>query len=147
MNTFMNAMKNSANFTHTENGAITHKTTQSALLDMFAMGAAMRTRSDEDVILMFQKAYAENPVYALKCLFYIRDARGGQGERRFFRTVMHWLAIHYTEVARRNMKFIPEYGRYDDLYCLVGTPLEKEMFDFLKHEMVEGLEIVKTIKE
>lgn len=147
MNTFMNAMKNSANFTHTENGAITHKTTQSALLDMFAMGAAMRTRSDEDVILMFQKAYAENPVYALKCLFYIRDARGGQGERRFFRTVMHWLAIHYTEVARRDMKFIPEYGRYDDLYCLVGTPLEKEMFDFLKHEMVEGLEIVKTIKE
>lgn len=147
MNTFMNAMKNSANFTYTENCAITHKTTQSALLDMFAMGAAMRTRSDEDVILMFQKAYAENPVYALKCLFYIRDARGGQGERRFFRTVMHWLAIHYTEVARRNMKFIPEYGRYDDLYCLVGTPLEKEMFDFLKHEMVEGLEIVKTIKE
>lgn len=78
MNTFMNAMKNSANFTHTENGAITHKTTQSALLDMFAMGAAMRTRSDEDVILMFQKAYAENPVYALKCLFYIRDVRGGK---------------------------------------------------------------------
>lgn len=147
MNTFMNAMKNSTNFTHTENGAITRNTTKSALLDMFAMGAAMRTRSDEDVILMFQKAYVENPVYALKCLFYIRDARGGQGERRFFRTVMHWLAIHYTEVARRNMKFIPEYGRYDDLYCLVGTPLEKEMFDFLKHEMVEGLEIVKTIKE
>ena len=78
MNTFMNAMKNSANFTHTENGAIKRNTTQSALLDMFAMGAAMRTRSDEDVILMFQKAYAENPVYALKCLFYIRDARGGK---------------------------------------------------------------------
>ena len=69
MNKFMNGMTNATNFKFTENGAVTHKTTKSDLLDMFAMGAAMRTRSDEDVILMFRKAYQENPVYALKCLF------------------------------------------------------------------------------
>ena len=78
MNTFMNGLSNSSNFTFTENGALTHKTTKSDLLDMFAMGAAYRTRSDADVILMFRKAFAENPVYALKCLFYIRDVRGGK---------------------------------------------------------------------
>lgn len=78
MNTFLNALQNETNYTRTENGGITHKSTQSDLLDMFAMGAAMRNRSDEDVILMFRKAYAENPVYALKCLFYIRDVRGGK---------------------------------------------------------------------
>ena len=64
-NTFMNALKNEANYTFTENGAITHRTTKSDLLDMFALGGAMRKRSDEDVILMFRKAFAENPVYAL----------------------------------------------------------------------------------
>ena len=66
MNKFMNGMANATNYTYTENGAVTHKTTKSDLLDMFAMGAAMRTRSDEDVILMFRKAFKENPVYALK---------------------------------------------------------------------------------
>lgn len=78
MNAFINGLQNATNIGYTENGAIKRNTTNSALLDMFAMGAAMRTRSDEDVILMFRKAFAENPVYALKCLFYIRDIRGGK---------------------------------------------------------------------
>ena len=78
MNTFLNGLTNATNLTHTENGAITRRTTKSALLDMFAMGAAMRKRSDEDVILMFRNAFDENPTYALKCLFYIGDCRGGK---------------------------------------------------------------------
>lgn len=77
-NSLIRAMKQQNNYTLTENGGVTHKTTNSALLDMFGMGGAMRNRSEEDIILMFKKAYAENPVYALKCLFYIRDARGGK---------------------------------------------------------------------
>ena len=72
MNTLLNGMKAASNYTLTENGGITHKTTNSDLLDMFAMGAAMRNRSDEDVILMFQKAFAENAELAMKMLFYIR---------------------------------------------------------------------------
>ena len=78
MNILLSCLKNHSNFTYTENGAVTHKTTKSMLLDMFAMGAAMRNRSDNDVILMFKNAYEENPEYALKCLFYIRDVRGGK---------------------------------------------------------------------
>ena len=99
------------------------------------MGAAMRKRSDEDVILMFRKAYAENPVYALKCLFYIRDIRGGQGERRFFRVVLKDLVKQDVEAARRNLKHIPEFGRWDDLYIFVGTALEKEAFAFMKEQL------------
>ena len=45
---------------------------------MFALGAAMRNRPDDDVVLMFKKAYDENPEYALKCLFYLRDVIGGK---------------------------------------------------------------------
>ena len=134
-NTFMNALKNEANYTFTENGAITHRTTKSDLLDMFALGGAMRKRSEEDVILMFRKAFAENPVYALKCLFYLRDVRGGQGERRFFRLCMKDLAVKDTAAARRNMRHVPEFGRWDDLYLFVGTPLEKEMFVFMKEQL------------
>lgn len=136
MDKFLQGLVNETNFTYTENGGITHKTTKSDLLDMFAMGAAMRTRSDEDVILMFRKAYEENPTYALKCLFYIRDIRGGQGERRFFRLCIKDLAKNDKVAMRRNIPNIPEYGRWDDLYELINTPVEKDMWDFMKHQLV-----------
>lgn len=137
MNAFMNGLQNATNLTRTENGALTHKSTRSDLLDMFAMGGAYRKRSDEDVILMFRKAFAENPVYALKCLFYLRDARGGQGERRFFRVAMKDMATNANtvEAARRNIRNIPEFGRWDDLYIFVGTPLEKDAFAFIKEQL------------
>ena len=102
---------------------------------MFAMGAAYRTRSDSDVILMFRKAFAENPVYALKCLFYIRDVRGGQGERRFFRVAMHDLAIQDTDAVIRNIQYIPEFGRWDDLYALIDTPAEKAALNLIKDQL------------
>ena len=135
MNKFMNGLTNASNFAYTENGALTHKTTKSDLLDMFAMGAAYRTRSDSDVILMFRKAFAENPVYALKCLFYIRDVRGGQGERRFFRVAMRDLATQNTDAVIRNIQYIPEFGRWDDLYALVGTPAEKAALNLIKDQL------------
>ena len=135
MNKFMNGLQDGANFTYTENGGVTHKTTRSDLLDMFAMGAAMRARSDEDVILMFRKAFAENPEYALKCLFYIRDVRGGQGERRFFRVCMKDLAKRDPDSAKRNLGNIAEFGRWDDLYVFVGTPLEDAAFAIMKAQL------------
>ena len=134
-NKFLNGLTDSANFAYTENGAITHKTTKSDLLDMFALGGAYRNRSDADVILLFKNAYKENPVYALKCLFYLRDVRGGQGERRFFRVAMKWLANSDVEAARRNLKYVAEFGRWDDLYLFVNTALEKDAFEFMKNQL------------
>ena len=135
MNKFISGLTDATNIGYTENGAIKRNTTKSDLLDMFAMGGAYRTRSDEDVILLFKKAYAENPVYALKCLFYLRDVRGGQGERRFFRVCMKWLANYDTEAMRRNLRYVPMFGRYDDLYVFVGTTLEKDAFAFMKEQL------------
>lgn len=135
MNTFMNGLKNTANVIRTDNGAVAYKSTMSAVLDLFALGGAYRQRSDEDCIVLFRKAFAEDPVYALKCLFYLRDVRGGQGERRFFRLCMKDLARQNTDAARRNLQYVPEYGRWDDLYIFVDTPLEKEMFFFLKKQL------------
>ena len=70
-NTFMNGLKNSTNYDLTANGGLAHKSTLDAVYDMFAFGGAYRVRSDNDCIVLFQKAYLEDPTYALKCLFYI----------------------------------------------------------------------------
>lgn len=136
MSTLLNGMKNATNYTYTENGAMTHKSTMSSLLDLFAMGAAYRTRSDEDCIFLFKKAFDEDEVHALKCLFYLRDVRGGQGERRFFRVVTRWLADHQTEAMRRNLEFVPEFGRWDDLYEFIGTKLEENAFELMRKQLM-----------
>ena len=134
-NVFMNGLKNANNFAVTENGALTHKSTMDNLMDLFAMGAAYRTRSDEDCILLFKNAYLDNPTYALKCLFYIADCRGGQGERRFFRVCAKWLAKFDTEAMKRNLVHIPEYRRWDDLFVFIGTPLETDALNIVKHQL------------
>lgn len=136
MNNLLNGMKNATNYTYTENGALTHKTSMSGLLDLFGMGAAYRTRNDTDCIYLFKKAFDENPVYALKCLFYLRDIRGGQGERRFFRVVTHWMANNEVEVMRRNLQYVPEFGRWDDLYEFVDTKLENEAFELMRKQLM-----------
>lgn len=131
----LNALKKVTNYTRTENGAITHKSTLNKVLDMFAMGGACRSRSEEDICVMFDNAFKENETLALKCLFYLRDVRGGQGERRFFRTVLKYLANANPEAVRRNLEHIAEFGRWDDYYTLVDTPVEKEMWRLLKTQL------------
>lgn len=147
MNTFLNAMKQNDNYTLTENDAVTHKSTLNGLMDLFALGGAYRNRSDEDCITLFKAALDEDEVHALKCLFYLRDIRGGQGERRFFRVCMKWLANKHPDMVRRNLELIPFYGRYDDIYCLIGTPVENDMWRFLKHEVAEGLALCEALPD
>lgn len=139
MNTFMDSLIRTTNFTETENGAIAHKSTLNKIYDMFALGGAYRNRTDEDCILLFKNALEEDETLALKCLFYLRDIRGGQGERRFFRVCFNWLAKNYPEIARRNLINLAEYGRYDDLYCVVGTPVEKDMFALIKEQLEKDI--------
>lgn len=146
MNTFMDCLKKTTNFTYTENHALTHRTTESAVLDMFGQGAAYRNRSDDDCILLFKNAFEEDAELALKCLFWVRDVRGGAGERRYFRVCLKWLANQHPEIVRKNISNIVEYGRYDDLYCLVDTPLEEEMFSYIKNEINIGLDIIHAIR-
>ena len=136
MNTFMNNLENKTNYTLTANGALVHKSTMSKVYDLFAFGGAYRNRSEEDCIVLFKEALLENECLAMKCLFYLRDIRGGQGERRFFRTCFRWLANTYGETARRNLINVSEYGRWDDLiYSCVDTLLEKDMLKIVKHQL------------
>ena len=134
-NAFMSALKNDSNYKFTENGAVAKKSTMDKVYDMFAFGGAYRERTDDDVVLLFKNAYEQNPLLAMKCLFYLRDVRGGQGERRFFRLCMKWLARTYTASVRRNLELIPEFGRWDDLYEFIGTSLEKDAFRLMKNQL------------
>lgn len=58
-----------------------------------------------------------------------------QGERRFFRVVMRDLAKYDTQAVLRNLTHIPEFGRWDDLYVFVDTPVESAAFELMKNQL------------
>lgn len=135
-NAFINGLREMNNYTYTENGAVSLRSTLDAVYDLFALGAAYRQRSEEDIIILFKKAYRENAELAMKCLFYIRDAREGQGERRFFRVCMNWLAkSNDREAAKRNLQYVSEFGRWDDLYCFIDTPLQNDALEIMRQQI------------
>lgn len=136
---YLNNLKQANNYKLTTNGATTHASTLNGLMDLFAMGGSYRNRSDDDCIALFKKAFEEDESYAMKCLFYLRDCREGQGERRFFRVVLKWLADNHSDTVLRNMEYIPIMGRWDDLYVLDGTRLEKDMYKFMKKQFLLDL--------
>lgn len=106
----------------TANGAVTHSTSNNSVLDMFFLAGASRNMSVSEIQELFIKAYNENKELALKCLFYARDVREGAGERRFFRICFKYLYEHNLLskadklIALKLLPFIPEFGRWDDLF-------------------------------
>jgi hypothetical protein len=116
------SLKRDSNVTRTENSMPAYKSTLNACLDLFFLGASYRERSEIEVIRLFGAAFREDRDIALRILAYFRDVREGSGERRFFRTCITWLANNEVS-AKFNIPYIAEFGRWDDLLCLIDTPL------------------------
>ncbi len=136
----LNFLKNEANKTYTENGAVTHITTFSDNLDLFSTIGALRHVSDEEIEARFQKAYVEDPDLAMKNLFFGRDVRGGLGERRVFRVCMKWLASYKPESVIKNIDKISEYGRFDDMISLLDTPCEPQVVEYIAECLAADVE-------
>lgn len=117
MNTYLNKLKKNTNKTKTLNNADTLKSTLNPLVDFFAMGGA--TRDNESLGLdLFKKAFSFDNQKAIRILFYLRDIRGGQGERNLFRNALEYLGKKEKITAKKIVEYIPEYGRFDDMFSL-----------------------------
>ncbi len=134
---FAEAAKINAAFTRTENGAVALNTTGDARLDLFGTIGSLRSAEKERITRLFAEAWKADPLFATKIVFYARDVRGGLGERQTFRTILQYMAAYHPEALRPNLDLVGVYGRYDDLYCLVGTPLEDEMWAAMKKQFEE----------
>ena len=140
---YLEDLKTEADYTRTLNGAKTHSSTGDACLDLFAVAGGMRYRRPQEQISLFERAYIETPELAMKLLFYLRDIRGGMGERRLFRTLLRHTAFTWPESARKNVSFIAEFGRFDDLLCLLGTPAQTQAVDVIKGQLEEDKEALR----
>ena len=107
---FMDAMKAENNLRKklTENGAVAYATTGKEMLDFNFKLAGYRKASEEEIQRDFGRVYYEDPILAMRFIFWVRDIRGGAGERRTFRTCLKWLAEHKPEVAKGIMDNLSE---------------------------------------
>lgn len=128
----------------TENGALGFRTSGKELLDLHFKTSSLRNATNEQICKLFVKAYYEDKLTALKWLFYLRDVRGGLGERRSFRVIFEYLAYNETEIAKRLIDLVPEYGRWDDLFILINTPLEQIM---LQHCYVQFINDIDNVSK
>ncbi len=140
---YLENLQTEANYTCTLNGAKTHGSTGDACLDFFAVAGGMRYRWADEQIRLFDRAYIETPDLAMKLLFYLRDIRGGMGERKLFRTLMRHVARTWPESAGKNTEYIAEFGRWDDLLCLLGTPAQDQAVQVIRNQLEQDREALE----
>jgi hypothetical protein len=125
MASFVDAVKNQE--ARTANGMKARKSTSNACVDLFFKAGASR---NIDIIPDFVAAFVENKDVALRIAAWVRDIRGGAGERQVFRNILGYLVLHNPTEAVALMRKIPELGRWDDLLIVKGS-LQKVAFDMI----------------
>jgi hypothetical protein len=143
---FLSKLNNLSTLTTTENGALAYNTTDSKVLDLFASIGAIKNDAKR-VDSLFTRASIEDIGLTLKTLFYLRDIRGGIGNQENFLVGLKTLAILYPEQIEANIHLIPFYGRWDDLYTLVETPVERAMWDFITYSFYADIELAEEGKQ
>ena len=136
MKNFKETLNDDFNYSVTENGAFGYRTSGKELLDLNFSVSSMRNMSEEKIVEKFVKAFYEDKILAMKWLFYCRD-RTAIGERRLFRICLKYLAENHQDIAKKVIKLIPEYGRWDDLWCLLDTDLKDDVCEVVVHQLLE----------
>lgn len=122
--------------TLTENGAVAYETSGHALLDFNFALSVLRNATERQIREMYSKAFYENPHAAVKFLFWLRDCRGGAGERRIFRVCLMWLTETRPKIIQATLSLIPEYGRVDDIWQLLDTDLRDGVISLIRETVV-----------
>jgi hypothetical protein len=84
---------------------------------------AIRGCSEDLLYKYLEKSSEEDIIDTIILCFNIRDCRGGKGEREIGKKVFTWLFFNQTSLFSKIFHLIPEYGRWDDLLCILSQNL------------------------
>ena len=133
----------------TENGANVFATSDNDILDMNFRIPSYRT-SEASARTDYMEAFIGNEEFAVKWLFYVRDVRGGLGERKFFRECIVALSDSYPSKVIPLIPQIAEYGRFDDVLYLIENTAKSEVrkagYDFLSVVLKNDVALMKEKK-
>lgn len=102
----------------TENGAVGYARSGHALTDFFFKVGSMRKAGPIEIANAFAEVYAEDKQRALELMFFIRDCRGGQGEKHVFNAIFGWVIKNDPAAAISLLSLIPEYGSWKSFFEL-----------------------------
>ena len=126
MNTFVSAVQNQE--ARTTNGMRARQSTANACVDLFFKIGASRGK---DITKDFVAAYVENREIALRIAQWVRDVRGGAGEREIFRQILKYLDKHHPTDAALLLMKVPEIGRWDDIFVVENKENKYKAFAML----------------
>lgn len=141
-----------------ENGMHEHKTTSSAMVDLFFK--LVRNIPDDDLTTMYndilRQAETNEDVYLLADLivmmFQTRDVRGGKGEKLLFYKMLFELSKKYPTTTVALLGAIADYGYYKDfmnMYEIHGcsASLKSDIIEFYAKQLRADVEALRASSE
>jgi hypothetical protein len=119
--------------TLTNEGSIQYDSSLSHEIEFFSKaGSLYKTKTKQPyygnettALKLFKDVWASgNHEVAMKLVMWLRDVRGGAGNRSGFRDCIKWLVETEPKWVEANIGLIPEHGRWDDVRVLFETPLD-----------------------
>lgn len=130
---FTSAVKNTAVASRTTNGMKENLSSLNANLDLFFNIGAARGK---DITPLFERAYQEDRVLAMRIAAWARDVRGGSGERSTFRSILKFVEKFHPADLETLVAVTPEYGRWDDVLVLETEAGKQMAFGMIKEALI-----------
>lgn len=132
MSSFLNAVQKTTNRqAKTTNGAVTLSSSLDPVVDLFFLAGASRGKNLGN---NFLSSFLANAELTCQLALWMRDIRGGAGERQQFRDFMQWL-MQYEQSSKSKNRFqwsrrlaakVLEVGRADDLLVYHNTDMWRD---------------------
>src|SRR5574344_111042 len=122
-------LTNSKNQTKTHNGADAYKETLNYFLDIFSDATSIRQEflnNDKDSLRKFKEILKLDEKMAIKLLFYLRDVRGGQGEKLVGNMFLITLANEAPDTFCKIVNLIPHFGSWKDVVYILSKTENKK---------------------
>ena len=122
--------------TRTNEGAIQYDHSLDHAVEFFSKAGSIYSKkakgkrpfygNETSALELFKAVWCSgNHEMAMKLLFWLRDCRGGAGNRSAFRDCLKWVTETDARWVKANIDLVPELGRWDDLRVLKGTDAEE----------------------
>lgn len=135
----MASRKNTVAVARTENGMKAQENTSNKLVDLFFKAGASR---GQDLTADFTSSFSSEPDLAVRLALWVRDARGGAGERKMGRD---FLLSLQSDVEGRHLLLntnlflkLVEVGRWDDLLDFTNIQVRAKVFDLINAALTAG---------
>ena len=144
MNEFQKEINRTNSMQYTENGATGHSTTGNILVDLNFKVPYFRRGVPTDSLFAFEDAMRNNLSYAIKWLFFLRDAREGLGEKKAFVDFFTQFFSFDKGKAAKVISLVGEYGRWKDLFDIMKYAKNDELkgvcFNIIKNQLKSDID-------